>query len=197
MSESASDLLTIDELAQRTGLTTRNIRAYQSRGLVPHPVKQGRTGYYGPEHIERLELIRELREEGLALDVQGFVSEGSGQNLFLVRDGVLYTPPLAASVLGGITRDSVITLARELGFEVRESMILREQLYLADELFLCGTAVEITPVRSVDRITIGGGTPGPITQALQKRFFGILHGEVPDTHGWLTYVNQPVPAAAR
>ncbi len=152
---------------------------------------------YANSALIKMEAMVDGYSEGLALDVQGFVSEGSGQNLFLVRDGVLYTPPLAASVLGGITRDSVITLARELGFEVRESMILREQLYLADELFLCGTAVEITPVRSVDRITIGGGTPGPITQALQKRFFGILHGEVPDTHGWLTYVNQPVPAAAR
>ncbi len=155
------------------------------------------TANYANSALIKMEAIADGYGEGLALDVQGFVSEGSGQNLFVVRDQVLLTPPLAASILGGITRDSIITLAADLGFEVRETMIPRELLYLADEIFLCGTAVEITPVRSVDRIAVGTGKPGPMTRALQKHFFGILHGETPDTHGWLTPVNAPVPAAAR
>jgi branched-chain amino acid aminotransferase len=102
---------------------------------------------------------------------------------------VIYTPPLTASVLPGITRDSVITLARELGFRVREEMLPRELIYIADEVFFAGTAVEITPIRSVDKITIGNGKRGPVTEAIQRTFFDVVRGEIPDTHGWLTYVN--------
>lgn len=130
--------------------------------------------------------------EAIALDESGLVSEGSGQNLFLVRDGVIYTPSISSSILQGITRDSVLTLARDLGYEVREAPMPREFLYLADEAFFCGTAVEVTPVRSIDKIPVGSGNRGPVTQAIQERFFGIITGELPDTHGWLT----PVPAAA-
>lgn len=130
--------------------------------------------------------------EAIALDESGLVSEGSGQNLFLVRDRVIYTPSIASSILQGITRDSVLVLARDLGFEVRETPIPREMLYLADEAFFCGTAVEVTPVRSIDRIPVGAAGRGPVTAAIQARFFGILHGEVPDTHGWLTPVPAPV-----
>lgn len=129
--------------------------------------------------------------EAIALDESGLVSEGSGQNLFLVRDEVIYTPAISSSILQGITRDSVIVMARDLGYEVRETPIPREFLYLADEAFFCGTAVEVTPVRSIDRIAVGSGRRGPVTAALQERFFGIITGDVPDTHGWLT----PVPAA--
>jgi branched-chain amino acid aminotransferase len=129
--------------------------------------------------------------EGLALDAQGLLSEGSGQNLFLVRDGVIFTPSVTSSILPGITRDTVLTLARDLGIEVREQALPREFLYVCDEAFFCGTAVEITPIRSVDRIPVGSGRRGPVTSALQERFFGILHGTVPDTHRWLT----PVPSA--
>lgn len=129
--------------------------------------------------------------EGIALDESGLVSEGSGQNLFLVHGGTLYTPALSCSVLQGITRDSVLAIARDLGVEVREQGLPREFLYVADEAFFCGTAVEITPIRSIDKISIGSGRRGPITEAIQKRFFGILRGELPDTHNWLT----PVPAA--
>ncbi len=126
--------------------------------------------------------------EAIALDVHGYVSEGSGENLFLVDKGVIYTPPLGTSILPGITRDSVITLARDMGYEVREALIPREWLYVADELFFCGTAAEITPIRSVDRIPVGTGSRGPITQALQERFFAIVEGREPDKFGWLTPV---------
>ena len=121
-------------------------------------------------------------------NVNGNVSEGSGQNLFIVRDGLIYTPPLASSVLGGITRDSIMMLARDLGYTVSETVFPREMLYLADEMFFVGTAAEVTPVRTVDRIQIGSGRPGPVTAALQQRFFDVINGEVPDAHGWLTYV---------
>jgi branched-chain amino acid aminotransferase len=120
--------------------------------------------------------------------VNGHVSEGSGQNLFVVRDGALVTPPVSDSILGGITRDSIITLAHDLGVAVTESTVPRELLYLADEVFFAGTAVEITPVRSIDKITIGAGRRGPVTERLQRAFFDVINGVAPDRHGWLTYV---------
>lgn len=129
--------------------------------------------------------------EGIALDPLGHVSEGSGQNLFLVRDEVIYTPPVSASVLPGITRDSVITLAQDLGYTVKEQDIPREMLYIADELFFTGTAAEITPIRAVDRIQIGPGRRGPVTTRLQNAFFDYVNGATPDTHGWLMPVDIP------
>lgn len=126
--------------------------------------------------------------EGIALDINGFVSEGSGENLFIVRDGVIYTPPLYASILQGITRTCVMALARDLGYVVKEEMLPREMLYMADEVFFTGTAAEVTPIRSVDHVTVGSGRRGPITERLQSEFFGILAGEVQDRHGWLTPV---------
>jgi branched-chain amino acid aminotransferase len=151
---------------------------------------------YANAQLIKMEAILGGYAEGIALDSSGFVSEGSGQNIFLVRDGVLYTPPMSASILPGITRDSVLTLARDLGYPVKEEMIPREMLYIADELFFVGTAVEITPIRSVDKIVIGAGSRGPITQALQQAFFGIVTGERPDSHGWLTFVYPGDQAAA-
>ena len=132
--------------------------------------------------------------EGIALDVSGYVSEGSGENLFIVKNDTILTAPLGNSVLPGITRDSVLTLSRELGISVVQQMIPREMLYLADEVFFTGTAAEITPIRSVDRIQIGAGSAGPITRKLQKEFFGIVHGTAPDRHHWFTPVpvKQPV-----
>jgi branched-chain amino acid aminotransferase len=121
--------------------------------------------------------------------VDGSLSEGSGENLFVVKDGVLLTPALAHSVLGGLTRDTIMRLARERGIEVRECALPREMLYLADEAFFTGTAVEVTPIRSVDRIPIGGGTRGPITESLQKAFFGLFSGATADKWGWLDYVD--------
>jgi branched-chain amino acid aminotransferase len=143
---------------------------------------------YANAQLIKMEAIVDGYAEGIALDSFGFVSEGSGQNIFVVRNGSLYTPPMAAAILPGITRDSVITLARELGYRVHEEMLPREMLYIADELFFAGTAVEITPIRSVDRIVIGAGTRGPVTSAIQRAFFDIISGQTPDTHGWLTYV---------
>jgi branched-chain amino acid aminotransferase len=144
---------------------------------------------YANAQLIKMEAIIDGYAEGVALDSYGFVSEGSGQNIFVVRDRVVYTPPLAASILPGITRDSVMVIARELGYEVREQEIPREMLYIADELFFAGTAVEITPIRSVDRIQIGAGGRGPITESLQQAFFGIISGDRPDRLGWLTYVD--------
>lgn len=143
---------------------------------------------YANSALIKMEAITDGYAEGIALDVSGNVSEGSGQNIFIVRDGVVMTPPIASSILGGITRDSIATLARELGFVVAEVNIPREALYIADEVFVVGTAAEVTPIRSVDKIPIGNGRRGPITEALQRAFFDVINGEVPDTHGWLTYV---------
>jgi len=145
-------------------------------------------GNYVNSSLIMMEAIDNGYVEGIALDVQGFVSEGSGENIFLVHRGVLYTPPVGASVLMGITRGYVITLAEELGIQVSEQMIPREMLYIADEIFFTGTAAEITPIRSVDRMLIGSGHRGPITKRLQEQFFGIALGELPDRHGWLTPV---------
>ncbi|UCH60864.1 MAG: branched-chain amino acid transaminase [Anaerolineales bacterium] len=126
--------------------------------------------------------------EGIALDVNGFVSEGSGENIFVVYRGEIYTPPMGASILLGITREFVIALAKEMGYVIREQLFSRELLYVADEVFFTGTAAEITPVRSVDQILIGNGGRGPITQRIQDEYFGIISGLKPDRYGWLTFV---------
>ncbi|MBZ5640642.1 MAG: branched-chain amino acid transaminase [Acidobacteriia bacterium] len=144
---------------------------------------------YANSQLIKMEAIANGYVEGIALDTEGFVSEGSGENLFLVRDGRLVTPPLGASILPGITRASLIVLAREQGFDVVEERIPREALYLADELFFTGTAAEITPVRTVDRIEVGPGRPGPVTRRLDAAFRSILAGDAEDRHGWL----EPVP----
>src|SRR3954447_479989 len=146
----------------------------------------------------KMEAVAEGYSEGIALDTQGNLSEGSGQNLFLVRDNILYTPPLSAAILPGITRSTIITLAQDLGFTVLEQVLPREMLYISDEAFFVGTAAEITPIRSVDKIQIGKGHREPVTEALQVAFFDMINGEIPDRHGWLTYVypGEPLQAAA-
>ncbi|MEQ8677901.1 MAG: branched-chain amino acid transaminase [Aggregatilineales bacterium] len=128
--------------------------------------------------------------EGIALDINGYVSEGAGENLFVVYNGVIYTPGNWSSILLGITRDSVLTILKDLGYEVRFEPLARDMLYIADEMFFTGTAAEITPIRSVDRLQVGTGKPGPITKAVQEQFFGITSGELPDKYGWLTHVKQ-------
>jgi branched-chain amino acid aminotransferase len=143
---------------------------------------------YMNSQLIKMEAVTNGYAEGIALDAAGYASEGSGENIFLVRDGVIYTPTLGTSALPGITRDTVITLARESGITVREQAIPREWLYIADELFFTGTAAEITPIRSVDRIAIGSGTRGPITEQLQAEFESILTGKMEDRHGWLTHI---------
>jgi len=151
---------------------------------------------YMNSQLIRMEATINGYVEGIALDANGYVSEGSGENVFVVRHGVLQTAPLGNSVLPGITRDSVLKLARELGIPVVETGIPREMLYIAEEAFFTGTAAEITPIRSVDRISVGDGSVGPITRALQKEFFSIVRGEKPDRFRWLTPVGvgskQPV-----
>jgi len=150
---------------------------------MPTAAKAG--GNYLSSQLISMEAGRHGYTEGIALDVNNQVSEGAGQNLFLVRKGVIFTPPATASILQGLTRDSVFVLAKELGYEVREETISREALYLADEFFMTGTATEIVPVKSVDRMQVGAGTRGPITQALQEAFFGIFDGTTEDKWGWL------------
>jgi branched-chain amino acid aminotransferase len=142
-------------------------------------------GNYLSSQLISMEAKRLGFAEGIGLGVDGSISEGAGQNLFLVRDGVIYTPALANAILQGITRDTVATLARAHGYEVREQTLPREFLYLADEIFLTGTAAEVTPVRSVDHITIGNGKRGPIIEALQSAFFGLFNGQTADQWGWL------------
>jgi branched-chain amino acid aminotransferase len=149
---------------------------------------------YMNSQLIKMEAITNGYTEGIALDASGYVSEGSGENIFLVRNGRLQTPPLGASVLPGITRDSVLQIAHDLDLPVSESPIPREMLYIADEVFFTGTAAEITPIRSIDRIAIGNGRRGPVTERLQKAFFALIKGTAPDSHGWLTpvYTRQTV-----
>jgi branched-chain amino acid aminotransferase len=153
---------------------------------------------YMNSQLIKMEAILNGYVEGIALDASGYVSEGSGENLFLVRNGNLYTAPLGNSVLPGITRDSIIRIAKDICVPVVEQMIPREMLYIADEVFFTGTAAEITPIRSVDKIKVGAGKPGPVTRAIHKHFFGILEGAEPDKYHWLTPVpvrkSQPVGA---
>jgi len=146
---------------------------------------------YMNSQLIRMEASINGYSEGIALDSNGYVSEGSGENIFVVRDGKIHTPPLGASVLPGITRDSVLTLARELGIPIVETIIPRELLYIADEVFFTGTAAEITPIRSIDRIKIGSGRRGPVAEKLQKAFFSVIDGSRPDQYGWLSYVHAP------
>jgi branched-chain amino acid aminotransferase len=148
-------------------------------------------GNYMNSQLIRMQAHLDGYAEAIALDDSGRVSEGSGENIFVVRDGKLHTPPLGSSVLPGITRDSIATLARDLDIPVVESPIPREMLYIADEVFFTGTAAEVTPIRSVDKIQVGSGRRGPITERIQKAFFDIVSGRSEDRHGWLT----PVPAA--
>jgi branched-chain amino acid aminotransferase len=149
---------------------------------------------YMNSQLIRMEAIVGGFVEGIALDPSGHVSEGSGENIFVIYRGKIYTPTLGSSVLSGITRDSVMTIARDLGFTLVEEAIPREMLYIADEVFLTGSAAEITPVRSIDKIKIGNGRRGPVTEAIQNEFFGIVEGTRPDVHGWLTYVYDEVSA---
>jgi branched-chain amino acid aminotransferase len=152
---------------------------------------------YMNSQLIRMEAAFNGYAEGIALDSSGHVSEGSGMNLFLAHDGTLYTPPLATSILPGITRDTVTKLAEDLRIPCKEAVIPREMLYIVDEVFFVGTAVEVTPIRSIDHIQVGKGVAGPITRKLQEEFFALTSGNKPDRHNWLTPVNAPVGATSR
>jgi len=145
-------------------------------------------GNYLGGQLIKMEALANGYDEGIALGRDGLVSEGSGQNVFIVQRGAIFTTPRNGTLLPGITRDSVITLARDAGFEVHEVPIQREMLYTADEIFLTGTASEVTPVRSVDKIQVGTGKAGEITLKLQRTFLDLVHGKGSDSHGWLTHV---------
>ena len=160
-----------------------------AQNTFPTAAKAG--GNYLSSQLIAMEAHSHGYAEGIALDSNNFVSEGSGENIFLVKDGILSTPPTWCAILPGLTRDSIMTLAADIGYEVREQPIPREALYLADEIFMTGTAAEITPVRSVDGIKIGSGRRGEITGRLQHEFFGLFTGTTPDRHGWLEPVKSP------
>ncbi|TQV85459.1 branched-chain amino acid transaminase [Aliikangiella coralliicola] len=155
---------------------------------MPAGAKAG--GNYLSSQLISMEAKRHGYHEGIAMDVNGMISEGAGENLFVIRNNVIYTPPLSGCILPGITRDTVIQFAKQHGYEVREELIAREALYLADEIFMTGTAAEIVPVRSVDQIHVGNGKRGPITESLQNAFFGLFDGSTTDEWGWLEPVNQ-------
>lgn len=157
----------------------------QAPNTFPAGAKAG--GNYLNSQLIKMEAISDGYAEGIALDVYGYVSEGSGENIFVIRDGQIYTPFSAQSILPGITRNAVIELAKDAGYTVHETMISREMLYIADEVFMTGTAAEITPVRTVDKYKVGEGKTGPITKLLQQKFFDVIkQGE--DQHGWLTFI---------
>jgi len=153
---------------------------------MPNMAKAGSN--YMNSQLAKMEAMENGYEEAIMLDYQGTVSEGSGENVFLVYEGALYTPPLSSSILPGITRDSIIKLAESMDIEVRQENIPREMLYIADEVFLTGTAAEVTPIRSIDQIKIGNGEKGEITSKLQEKFFSIISGYHEDKYNWLTYV---------
>ena len=159
-----------------------------------HPTMAKAGGNYLNSQLTKMEAKLDDYAEGIMLDSFGQVSEGSGENLFVVRDGKLFTAPTSAGILSGITRDSVARIARDLGYEVVEQIMPREMLYIADELFFTGTAAEITPIRSVDQITVGAGGRGPITAAIQEQYMGIAEGRLPDRYGWRTLVPAGVTA---
>jgi branched-chain amino acid aminotransferase len=173
--------------ALRTGVDAR-VAGWNRPAPNTFPTLAKAAGHYNNAMLIKMEAVADGYAEAIALGPDGLVSEGSGQNVFLVRDGTIYTPAVDGTLLHGITRGAILQIAQDLGYQTSETRIPREALYTADELFYGGTATEVTPIRSVDRIQIGSGTGGPITLAIQERFLGIARGELPDTHGWLTRV---------
>lgn len=170
---------------------TKGVRIKTSTFARPHVNSQlhkGKVcGHYVNSILAKREALLEGYDEALLLDTNGYVSEASGENVFMVSRGVITTAPFGGPILGGITRDTLITLAGELGYEVREQVMTRDALYLADEVFMCGTAAEVTPVREIDRRPIGAGTRGPVTEALQAKYFDIVKGSDSEHDRWLTF----------
>ena len=164
------------------------VSSWQRMAPNTFPAMAKCSGHYVNSQLIKMEALANGCAEGIALDVYGYVSEGSGENIFLVVDGELVTPPLGNSILPGVTRASVIQLARDLGYTVHERVVPREMLYIADEVFFTGTAAEITPIRSVDKVVVGSGRRGKVTEALLNEFFAIIRGDRADRHGWLTKV---------
>lgn len=173
--------------ALTTGVDAR-VSSWNRPAPNTFPTLAKAAGHYNNAMLIKMEAVADGYAEAIALGPDGLVSEGSGQNVFVVRDGTVFTPAVDGTLLHGITRGAILQIARDLGYETKETIIPREALYTADELFYGGTATEVTPIRSVDRIQIGEGRGGPITLAIQEQFLGIARGTLPDTHGWLTHV---------
>ena len=172
------------------------VSSWRRGGPGVYPALAKATANYLTSQLVRMEAMADGYHEGITLDSDGYLSEGSGENVFVVQEGVILTPPLSAALLPGITRGSVITLARDLGYEVREMMIPRGMLYTCDEMFFTGTAVEVAPIVSVDKIPVGSGRPGEVTRRLMAEYLGIVEGRIPDRHGWLTQVGVGAAKAA-
>ena len=177
----------LGETALEKGISAR-ISSWHRQAPNTYPAMAKAGGNYLNSQLIKMEAIQDGFDEGIALDSYGFVSEGSGENIFIVKNGVIFTPPTNSAILPGITRHSMFVLARDMGMEIRQQVLPRESLYVADEVFLTGTAAELTPVAKIDNIVIGEGKRGPITEKLQKAFFDILKGESPDRFEWLTPV---------
>jgi branched-chain amino acid aminotransferase len=183
----------LGEEAQRSGVDV-GVSSWRRPAPDTLPQMAKAAANYMNSQLIRMEATANGYVEGIALDISGNVSEGSGENIFVVMDGTVITPPLANSALPGITRHSLLTICRDLGIPVAEQVIPREMLYIANEVFFCGTAVEITPIRSIDRITIGSGSRGPVTKRIQDEFFALTSGSKPDRHHWLSLVNAAATA---
>lgn len=170
------------------------VSSWQRASANSFPAMAKSAGHYNNGQLMKAEATINGYAEAIALGPDGMVSEGTGMNLFLVRDGALVTPPVDGTILQGITRDAIITIAREMGISCQERPVPREMLYTADELFFSGTAAEVAPIRSVDRIPIGSGQAGDLTLELQRRFMDIAEGRAADTHGWRTPVREVLAA---
>ncbi len=177
----------LGEDALEKGISVR-ISSWQRQAPNTFPALAKAGGNYLNSQLIKMEAIQDGFDEGIALDHYGYVSEGSGENVFIVKNGVIFTPPTSSAILAGITRHSVFVLARDMGIEIRQQVLPRESLYIADEVFLTGTAAELTPVSKIDNIKIGDGKRGPVTEKVQKAFFDVLTGETPDRFDWLTPV---------
>ena len=177
----------LGEEAMEAGVSVR-VSSWHRAAPNTFPTMAKAGGNYLNSQLIKMEALDDGYDEGIALDNSGFVSEGSGENIFIVRNGAIFTPPTSSSILPGITRHSVFTLARDLGIRIHQQQIPREALYIADEIFFTGTAAEVTPVTKVDNIVIGSGRRGPVTEKVQSEFFRIIEGKVADRHGWFTMV---------
>jgi len=177
----------LGESALEKGISVR-ISSWQRQAPNTFPALAKAGGNYLNSQLIKMEAVQDGFDEGIALDHYGYVSEGSGENVFIVKNGVIFTPPTSSAILAGITRHSMFVLARDMGIEIRQQVLPREGLYIADEVFLTGTAAELTPVSRIDNIQIGDGKRGPVTEKIQKAFFDILKGNTPDLFDWLTPV---------
>ena len=177
----------LGEAALEKGISVR-ISSWQRQAPNTFPALAKAGGNYLNSQLIKMEAVQDGFDEGIALDHYGYVSEGSGENVFIVKNGVIFTPPTSSAILAGITRHSMFVLARDMGIEIRQQVLPRESLYIADEVFLTGTAAELTPVSKIDNIKIGDGRRGPVTEKVQKAFFDVLTGETPDRFDWLTPV---------